>query len=115
MSQDNTFRVMERSKLRLCKYCDSGRITRKGFKNNKYGKVQLFKCKDCKRKFTTNFGFEKMRHKPVIITRALQMYYSGMSVRDIADCFEQEEIRCKLSFSIYEVDRQIFQNDCQIS
>ena len=33
-----------------------------------------------------------MRYEPVLITRALQMYYSGMSVRDIADCFELEEI-----------------------
>src|SRR3990167_4152551 len=25
--QDNTFRIMERAKLELCKFCDSGRIT----------------------------------------------------------------------------------------
>ena len=86
------FRIMERSQLKLCKFCDSGRIIKKGFKKNKSGNVQLFKCKDCKRKFTANFGFEKMRSKDYIITRALQMYYTGMSVRDISDCFEQEEI-----------------------
>ena len=86
------FRIMERSQLKLCKFCDSGNIIKKGFKKNKSGNVQLFKCKDCKRKFTANFGFEKMRSKDYIITRALQMYYTGMSVRDIADCFEQEEI-----------------------
>ena len=33
-----------------------------------------------------------MRSKDYIITRALQMYFTGMSVRDIADCFEQEDI-----------------------
>ena len=38
-----------------------------------------------------------MRYESVIITRALQMYYSGMSVRDIADCFEQEEIEVNYS------------------
>ena len=90
--RNNTFRIMERSKLQLCKFCDSGRIIKKGFKKNMYGDVQLFKCKDCKRKFTSNFGFEKMRYESVIITRALQMYYSKMSVRRIADCFEQEGI-----------------------
>ena len=90
--KNNTFRIMERSQLKLCKYCDSGNIIKKGFKHNKSGKVQLFKCKDCKRKFTTNFGFENMRYDSTVITRALQMYFSGMSVRDIADCFEQEEI-----------------------
>jgi len=90
--KNNTFRIMERSKLKLCKYCDSGKIIKKGMRKTKSGNVQIFKCKDCKKRFTANFGFEKMRYNGTIITRALQMYYSGMSVRDIADCFEQEEI-----------------------
>ncbi len=90
--QNNTFRIMERFKLNLCKYCDSGKIIKKGMRKTKKGDVQIFKCKDCKKRFTANFGFEKMRYDSIIITRALQMYYSGMSVRDIADCFEQEEI-----------------------
>lgn len=86
--KNNTFKIMERSKLKLCKFCDSGKIIKKGIKKNKSGNLQKFKCKDCKRGFTANFGFEKMRYDPILITRALQMYYSGMSVRDIADCFE---------------------------
>ena len=82
------FRIMERSKLKLCKFCDSGRIIKKGFKNNKSGKVQLFKCKDCKRKFTANFGFEKKQFDENVVTGSLQMYYSGMSVRDISNHYE---------------------------
>ena len=57
-------KILERSRLNLCKFCDSGNIIKKGFKKNKSGNVQLFKCKDCKRKFTTNFGFERMRYDP---------------------------------------------------
>ena len=94
---NNTFRIMERSRLQLCKYCDSGKIIRKGFKKNKSGQLQVYKCRDCRKRFAANFGFEKMRYDPVLITRALQMYYSGMSVRDIADCFEQEEINVNYS------------------
>jgi len=90
--KNNTFRIMERSKLKLCKYCDSGRLRKDGMRITLHNKIQRFKCMDCKKRFTANFGFEKMRYESVIITRALQMYYSGMSVRDIADCFEQEEI-----------------------
>ncbi len=86
------FRIMERSQLNLCKFCDSGNIIKKGLPKNKSGNLQIYKCNDCKRKFTANFGFEKMRYRDVIITRALTMYYRGMSVRDIADCLEQEEI-----------------------
>ena len=82
------FRIMERSKLRLCKFCDSGNVIKKGFKKNKSGSLQKFKCNDCKREFATNFGFEKKQYDDRIITGALQMYYTGMSVRDIADHYE---------------------------
>ena len=32
---NNTFRIMERSKLNLCKYCDSGKIIKKGMRKTK--------------------------------------------------------------------------------
>ena len=90
--KNNTFRIMERSQLKLCKYCDSGRLKKNGTRQTAKGNVQRYACLDCKKRFTANFGFEKMRSDDVIITRSLQMYYAGMSVRDIADCFEQEDI-----------------------
>lgn len=34
-----------------------------------------------------------MRSKDYVITRSLLMYYVGMSVRDMADCLEQEDIK----------------------
>ena len=52
---------MERSKLQLYKYCDSGRLRKEGFRKNKNGKVRIFKRLDCKKKFSLNFGFEKIR------------------------------------------------------
>ena len=79
---------MERSKLKLCKYCDSGKIIKKGTRRNKNGNIQIYKCKDCKKRFTANFGFEKKQSNENTITGALQMYYSGMSVRKIADHYE---------------------------
>ena len=90
--RNNTFKIMERSKLQLCKYCDSGRIVKAGMNHNK----QMFKCNDCKKRFTTNFGFEKKQFEESTITGALQMYYSGMSVRDIANHYEMLGI--KVSF-----------------
>lgn len=35
-----------------CPYCGGGRVIRKGVRNNKYGKVQLFYCHHCRKKFT---------------------------------------------------------------
>ena len=86
--RNNTFRIMERSQLKLCKYCDSGKIIKKGMRKTKSGNIQIFKCKDCKKRFTANFGFEKKQSNENTITGALQMYYSGMSVRKIADHYE---------------------------
>ena len=86
--KNNPFRIMERSELKLCKFCDSGNLKKDGFRKRKDGKIRIFKCLDCKRKFTANFGFEKKKFSSEIITQALQMYYSKMSVRRIADHFE---------------------------
>ncbi len=86
--RNNIFRIMERSKLSLCKYCDSGRIRKDRFRKNKSGKVRIFECLDCRKKFSSNFGFEKKQSNENTITGALQMYYSGMSVRKIADHYE---------------------------
>ena len=98
--QSGGFRMMARSELPLCKFCDSGRIRKDGIRRNCKGDTQQYKCLDCKKRFTLNMGFEKMRSKDVLITRALQMYYAGMSVRDVADCLEQEGV--KVSYrSIY--------------
>lgn len=91
--RNNVFRIMERSKLQLCKFCDSGNIIRKGIKKNKLGNLQIFKCKDCKKRFTTNFGFEKKQNEDHIITGSLEMYFSGMSVRDISRQYRRMGIK----------------------
>ena len=99
--QKQSFRIMERTKLKVCKFCDSGNIVKAGLKKNKTKTMQRFKCQDCKKRFTANFGFEKMRYDDVIITRALQMYYQGLSVRDIADNLEAEDIKVDYS-TVYD-------------
>ena len=73
--------------LRLCW------IIKKGIKKNKSDNLQIFKCKDCKRKFTTNFGFEKKQNEEYIITGSLEMYFSGMSVRDISRQYRRMGIK----------------------
>ena len=90
--RNQTYRIMDRSNFKLCKFCDSGRIVKAGLKKNKNNTMQLYKCNDCKKRFTTNIGFENTRYPDYLITRALQIYYQGNSVRDIADQYEQEGI-----------------------
>ena len=80
--------VIERAKIPVCKFCDSGRIVKAGLKKNKNGTMQMFKCQDCQKRFTMNYGFEKKQFSDRTITQALWMYFQRMIVRDIADNFE---------------------------
>ena len=50
---------MECVNLKLCKFCDSGNIVKKGIRKNKSSNVQVYKCLEYQKRFTTNFGFEK--------------------------------------------------------
>jgi transposase-like protein len=67
-----------------CIYCKSENIVKDGLRHNKYGDIQKFNCKKCKRYFTVNIGFEKMKHSPQGITTAMQLYFSGESLRNTA-------------------------------
>ncbi len=67
-----------------CKYCKSENLVKDGLRHNKHGDIQKFECRDCKRYFTINIGFEKMKHNPQGITTAMQLYFSGESLRSTA-------------------------------
>jgi transposase-like protein len=55
-----------------------------GVRHNKYGDIQKFTCRSCGKFFTVNLGFEKMKHDPKAITTAMQLYFSGESLRNVA-------------------------------
>jgi transposase-like protein len=67
-----------------CIYCKSENIKKEGLRHNKYGDIQKFYCKACGKWFTVNFGFERMKHNPQAITTAMQVYFSGESLRNTA-------------------------------
>jgi putative transposase len=68
--------------LTECVYCGSRNIVRDGLRKNKSGSIQVFNCKDCHKDFTFNLGFERMKHNPQAITSAMQLYFSGESLRN---------------------------------
>jgi transposase-like protein len=53
-----------------------------GIRHNKCGDIQIFCCKHCGKYFTFNVGFERMKHNPQAITSAMQLYFSGESLRN---------------------------------
>ena len=70
--------------IECCLYCKSERIKHDGLRRNKYGNLQKFRCLECDRYFTVNIGFERMKHNPQGITTAMQLYFSGESLRNVA-------------------------------
>lgn len=64
-----------------CVACGSERLMKWGVRHTKAADIQKFKCRECGRFFTINIGFEKMKHNPKAVTVALQLYFSGESLR----------------------------------
>jgi transposase-like protein len=76
--------VIEPLTFEACIYCRSSSIIKWGVRHNRYGDIQKFSCKSCDKFFTVNLGFEKMKHNPQGITAAMQLYFSGESLRNTA-------------------------------
>jgi len=77
--------VIRPVEITACIYCHSDKnLKRFGVRHNKYGDLQRFLCGDCKRTFSVNVGFERMKHSPQAITTSMQLYFSGESLRNTA-------------------------------
>jgi len=76
--------IIEPVNVSTCLACGSGHLKKFGVRHNKYGDIQRFCCLDCYKTFSLNLGFEKMKHNPQAITTAMQMYFSGESLRNTA-------------------------------
>jgi transposase-like protein len=68
--------------LTECIYCGSSNLKKDGVRKNKAGAIQKFYCRDCHKYMTFNIGFERMKHNPQAITSAMQLYFSGESLRN---------------------------------
>ena len=74
--------VIEEVAISNCLYCHSPNIKKFEVRHNKSGDIQRFVCLDCKKTFSINIGFEKMKHNAQAITSAMQLYFSGESLRN---------------------------------
>jgi transposase-like protein len=81
VSKPKTFAVHELT-AQACQYCGSSNLKKYGIRHNKSGDIQKFFCRECQKHFTINIGFEKMKHNPKAVTTAIQLYFSGESLRN---------------------------------
>ena len=76
--------VIQPVAINSCAFCHSSNLKKYGVRRNKCGNLQRFLCADCERTFSVNLGFEKMKHNPHGVTTAMQLYFSGESLRNTA-------------------------------
>jgi putative transposase len=74
---------MERKEI-VCPHCNSSNTTKRGsYTSNVRGSVQRYCCKSCNRKFIIRDAFYRMRNTPQKITLCLDLFYKGVSTRQI--------------------------------
>src|SRR5205807_10139264 len=66
-----------------CPKCQSKNIVKHGIRNNQKYDLQRYSCKECKSRFSFNLGFEGMTASPKTITSAMQLYFTGESLRNV--------------------------------
>jgi transposase-like protein len=76
--------IIQPVEINSCLFCHSINLKKYGVRRNKCGNLQRFLCADCGRTFSVNLGFEKMKHNPHGVTTAMQLYFSGESLRNTA-------------------------------
>jgi len=76
-----------------CLECGSERIMKHGILHNKSGDIQRYSCKDCGKRFTLNLGFEGMRATPKAITSAMQLYFTGESLRNVQKFLRMQGVK----------------------
>jgi transposase-like protein len=74
--------VIQEVNISKCVFCHSAHLKKYGVRHNKMGDIRRFMCLDCGKTFSVNIGFERMKHNPQAITSAMQLYFSGESLRN---------------------------------
>jgi len=73
----------------ICQNCKSNAVVKRGFIQTAVkGKQQRYYCKSCNKKFIPRDAFYRMRNNPQKITCALDLFYRGLSTRDVQSHFK---------------------------
>ncbi len=75
--------TIEQLNVSICPHCSSEKIVKHGIRHNDNYDIQRWFCNYCKKWFSFNIGFEKMRANPQAVTSAMQLYFTGESLRSI--------------------------------
>jgi len=76
--------MAKRVGLEKCTYCGSFNTIKRGFRQNRFERLQRFQCRDCGRFFTEKKLGQKS-YPPRVIVRALSLYNSGFTLKETAE------------------------------
>jgi putative transposase len=82
---NNDVKEIESAQTDLICKCGSINIIKIGIRHNKSGDIQVYKCKECKHKWSDNLGFAYNKVNSKIITVALDLYFKGISLRKVKE------------------------------
>jgi transposase-like protein len=75
--------TIEEIEFSNCPHCKSDNYIKKGVRHNQAGDIQRYFCNDCSKWFILNLGFERMKATPKAISSAMQLYFTGESLRNV--------------------------------
>jgi transposase-like protein len=74
-----------------CIFCKSKDIVKNGKRIRKVKIKHSYLCLKCNKQFVEADGFERMRHKPELIVRAVHMHEDGMSLSKVQNHLWQHD------------------------
>lgn len=71
----------------VCPHCGGDELSRRGFVGKR--RKQAYWCSPCRRKFVSDDGFRRLKGDARAVTAALDLYFKGVSLRNVADFLGQ--------------------------
>lgn len=83
-------KISVNKKLAVCIFCKSRNYAKWGKRKTKDREmIQTYKCKNCRKRFTIDDGFYRMRNSEKKITQAIDLYFSNLSSRKVRNHFRR--------------------------
>lgn len=72
-----------------CVFCGSENVVKNGNRRCRTQNKQRYMCKSCNKSFIDDMEFSKIKGTPQIVTLSLDLYFKGISLRQIQDHLKQ--------------------------
>lgn len=71
----------------MCHECHYTKTKYHAVRRNKSGEKKIYKCLRCESFTTPDDGFWKMKHSGEVVSAGIELYYAGVSLREISSLF----------------------------